>query len=180
MKVLYPGKVAIDWRERLIKTNIARHFLSIFRDTQDIHRVLVIIPLVLLLSHGWFMQEAPQVSLVVARLSRDETILLSLVGFVVAFVFCWAVFSAPVNIFLYVRQAIVGAWALIIHRLLYGLTELGTADFYLLAFVSFASFLPFALTGLKIEKFFQKIQDERAQKRDQRPAVVEETEESAA
>lgn len=169
-------KTNVSWHEKLIRTNFVQRFLAIFRDTEDIHRVLAIVPVVLVLSHSWFIKNAVGVSVVVAQLNNSEILWLTFSSIPILFMLFWAVFSSPFNLYLYWRQIIIGAWALLIHRLAYGLTQLGTADFYVLAFAAFVSFLPFALTGQKIEQFFDGIKQRRESANNRQPAVIMEDE----
>lgn len=170
MKVKLPF---VGFIEKTIQADIVRAFLGVFRDTQDIHRVLIIIPWTLFLSHCWHIKNAPQTSLIVANLNREEIIWIGLASFMMLFILSWAVFSSEFNPSLYFRQLIIGGWTFLIHRLVYGLTMLGSPDFYLLSFAAFSYFLPFAITGLTPKEFFQKLKDDREAKKNHEPAFID-------
>jgi hypothetical protein len=159
--------------EKIIQADIVQKFLRIFRDTQDAHRVLVVIPLTLFLSHSWFLKSAPQVSLVASRINPDEMFWLILAGSGVLFVLCWAIFSSPFNPSLYVRQSIFIIWTGLAHRWFYGLEIPGTPYLTAISLLALTSYLPFAFWGLRPDQLFSKIKDEYQEKKNTRPAVVE-------
>jgi len=144
----------------------------VFRDTQDIHRVLIIIPLVLLISHSIYLKTQSHVEVILYTLQSSEIFWLVLAGFILLFVACWAVFSTPFNPSLYVRQMIFAIWTALLHRLGYGLEILGSTYFTLVSFVALTSFLPFAFTGLKIEQLFKSWKEEYESNKKSEPAVV--------
>lgn len=165
----------IGFIEKTVQMNVVRKFLAVFRDTQDIHRVLVLIPLTLFVSHSYFLMNQPHTSVIFYRLQRSEIIWIALLGFIVLFVASWAIFSSPLNSALYVRQGVFIIWTGLLHRLAYGLETLGTTYFTVVSFIALTSFLPFAFTGFKIEQLFARIKDEY--KANKRPAVVIESDE---
>lgn len=146
----------IGFIEKTFQLNIVRQFLIVFRDTQDKHRVAVIIPLTLLLSHSYYLYQQPAMIAISRSISRSEILWLGLAGFIVLFMASWAIFSSPFNVSLYVRQGVFVMWTGLVHRLSYGLEVLGTPYFNIIAFIALTSFLPFAFTGLKNGELFSK------------------------
>ena len=162
---------AISFTEKIIQFPIVQGFLRVFRDTQDIHRVLAVIPWALYISHSWFMKSAPQISLAAARFSNDEILWLFLASFPVLFVFCWAVFSSPFNPSLYVRQSIFLIWTVLVHRWFYGLEAIGTPFLTTVSLVALTSYLPFAFWGLRPDQLFKRALDEYTARKKAEPAV---------
>lgn len=160
----------IGFIEKTIQMNIVRRFLAVFRETQDIHRVLIMIPLTMLVSHSYFLYQQPAMVALAYNISRSEALWLGLAGFMVLFVGSWAIFSSEFHPALYVRQGVFIIWTGLLHRLTYGLETLGTTYFTVVSFIALTSFLPFAFTGLKIEQLFAEwMKQAQAQKR---PAIV--------
>lgn len=158
--------------EKTVQMDLTRRFLAVFRDTQDIHRVLIIIPLTLLVSHSLYLKSQPHVSVIFYKLQRSEGVWLALELFMILFVACWAIFSSPFNPSLYVRQAVFMIWTGLLHRLGYGLETLGTTYFTIVSFIALTSFLPFAFTGLKIEQLFNKLKEDYESNKKTEAAVV--------
>lgn len=171
MKVRYPI-FAVSFADKIIKTNFVQGFLRIFRDTQDSHRVLAIIPLTLFISHSWYMKTAPQISLAAARISNDELFWIILCGFIASAYFCWAVFSSKFNPPLYVRQTIFAIWTGLAHRWIYDLETLGTPYLTAVSLLALTSYLPYAFWGLRPDQLFKQIQDEYKARKNAEPAVV--------
>jgi hypothetical protein len=164
--------------EKTIQMNFVQRFLAVFRNTQDIHRVLIVIPLTLLISHSLYLQTRAHVEVIFYTIKNEEIFWLALEGFIVLFVGCWAVFSSPFNPALYVRQGVFAIWTALLHRLGYGLESLGSTYFTVVSFIALTSFLPFAFTGLKNEQLFRKWKEEYESKKKSKtkyasePAVV--------
>jgi hypothetical protein len=170
----------IGFIDKTLHMNVIQRFLSIFRDTRDIDRVIIVIPLTLLISHSFLLKAQTHMSIIFYKLTPKEIVWLILMGFPVLFSFFWAVFSSPFNPSLYVRQAIFIIWTGLLHRLFYGLEILGSAYFTVVSFIALTSFLPFAFTGLKIEELFKRWKSEYNEKKQQHPPVVIETESKVA
>lgn len=158
--------------EKTVQMNLVRRFLAIFRDTRDIHRALIVIPLTLLVSHSLFLKSQPHIAVIFYRVQRNEVVWLTLQAFVILFIACWAVFSSPFNLSLYVRQTVFIIWTGLLHRLGYGLETLGSTYFTVVSFLALTSFLPFAFTGLKIEQLFRKMKEDYESNKSTEPAVV--------
>ena len=172
MKVKIPF---LGFVEKTINADFAQAFLQIFRDTQDKHRVLIIVPLVLLLSHSYYMYMQPHISVIFYKIAQKEGIWLALAGFTVLFVFFWAIFSSPFNPSLYVRQIIFAVWTGLLHRLGYGLETLGSTYITVVSFIFLTLPLIFAFTGLTVSQFFNKIKDDYQAKKNAEatePAVI--------
>lgn len=146
--------------EKTVQMNFVQRFLAVFRNTQDIHRVLIVIPLTLLISHSLYLKTQAHVEVVFFTLKSSEIIWLALEIFIVLFAACWAIFSSPFNPSLYVRQTVFAIWTALLHRLGYGLESLGTTYFTVVSFAALTYFLPFAFTGLRIEQLFSKWKDD--------------------
>lgn len=163
----------IGFIEKTVQMNIIKKLVAVFRDTQDIHRVLIVIPLTLFVSHSYYLTQQPHVSVIFYKLQRSEVIWVGLIGFIFVFVAFWAVLSSPFHPALYVRQGVFVIWTGLLHRLLYGLEILGTTYFTVVSFIALTSFLPFAFTGLKIDQLFARFKDEyKAKKAEKRPAII--------
>lgn len=162
--------------EKTVQMNFVRRFLAVFRNTQDIHRVLIVIPLTLLISHSLYLKTQAHIEVVLFTVQSSEIIWLVLETFIILFAACWAIFSSPFNPSLYVRQIVFAIWTALLHRLGYGLESLGSTYFTVVSFVALTSFLPFAFTGLKIEQLFKKWKDDyesnKKMKYAAEPAVV--------
>jgi len=152
----------VGFIKKTIDVNIiVQAFLDIFSNTEDRHRVFIIVPVVLLLSHTYFLATK---NVLVRQLrhvlNRDEIIWLVLASIAVLFILSWAVFSSEFNPRLYIRQVVIAIWTALIHRLVYGLEIPGTTYFTAVSIIALVSFLPFALTGLKAEELFVKLKDD--------------------
>jgi hypothetical protein len=170
MKIKIPF---VGFIEKTINANIVQAFLKVFRDTQDKHRVLMIVPLTMLLSHSYYMFMQSHVAVLLYKIGEDEALWLGLAGFIFLFVLAWAIFSSPFNPALYVRQIVFIIWTGLLHRLAYGLETLGTTYFTAVSFIALTSFLPFAFTGLKIEELFQRLKDDYQAKKNTNSAFIE-------
>lgn len=170
MKVKIPF---IGFIEKTIHTDFIQAILKIFRETEDKHRVLIMIPLTLLISHSYFMSMQPHVMVIFHSVSRSEGFWLALAGFTALFVFAWAILSGPFNPALYVRQSVFIVWIGLLHRLAYGLESLGTMYITTVSFIALSSFLPFAFTGLTVPQLFSKLKDDYKTRKNAEPAVVE-------
>lgn len=158
--------------EKTVQMDLVQRFLAVFRNTQDIHRVLIVIPLTLLVSHSLYLKLQSHVEVIFYTVQRSEIIWLALEVFIILFVACWAVFSSPFNPSLYVRQAVFVIWTALLHRLGYGLETLGSTYFTVVSFIALTSFLPFAFTGLKIDQLFRKLKEDYESSKKTEPAVV--------
>ena len=184
-KIFYP---VVGLAEKAVKLDIVQKILAIFRDTQDIHRVAIIVPLTLFLSHSLFMSNQPHIAVIFHRLTKPEIFWIVLAAFSALFMLAWSTLSSNFNPALYARQMIVAGWTFILHRIAYGLTALGSPDFYIPAFVALSVFLPFAVTGLRIDDFFKKLKEDYETKKQaeaamvarRHPAVIQEPESDAA
>lgn len=163
----------IGFIEKTIHTDFIQAILRVFRETEDKHRVLVMVPLTLLISHSYFMSMQPHIQVIFHNVSRSEGFWLALAGFSALFVFAWAVLSSPFNPALYVRQTIFIIWTGLLHRLGYGLETLGTMYITTVSFLALSSFLPFAFTGMTIPQLFNRLKDDYQSRKTREPAVVE-------
>lgn len=158
--------------EKTVQMNLVRRFLDIFRDTRNIHRVLITIPLTLLVSHSLYMKNHTPAAVIFYEIQRSEVIWLGLAAFFVLFAASWAVFSGPFSPALYIRQTVFMIWTGLLHRLGYGLETLGSTYFTVVSFIALTSFLPFAFTGLKTEQLFRKLKEDYESGKKSEPAVV--------
>jgi hypothetical protein len=158
--------------EKTVQMNFVQRFLAVFRDTQDIHRVLIIIPLTLLVSHSLYLKIQSHMEVIFYTVQRSEIVWLILEVFLILFIACWAVFSSPFNPALYVRQTVFVIWTALLHRLGYGLETLGSTYFTLVSFIALTSFLPFAFTGLTITQLFKRLKEDYESSKKTEPAVV--------
>ena len=131
-----------------IETDVVQQFLGVFRKPSDLHRVLIVIPLALYVSHSLFMKNQAHIYVIFHKLHRSEIIWLGLQSFPLLFAACWAVFSSQFNLTLYIRQIVFVGWTCLLHRLSYGLEELGTPYLMTVSFAALIFFLPYAFTGL--------------------------------
>lgn len=164
---------------KTIETDLVQKFLKIFTEPQDIHRVLIVIPITLFISHTVFLKNQPGLSVVTANLQRTEEIWIGLMGFLVLFISCWAVFSSAFNPVLYIRQIVFVMWTCLIHRLSYGLEVFGTPYLSWISFVALASFIPFACTGLRPDQLYEKYKADKQAPAVQHPAVIADIKEVA-
>lgn len=164
---------------KTIETDLVQKFLEIFRRPQDIHRVLITIPITLFISHTLFLKNQPGTSVVFNNLQRPEVIWVGLMIFLLLFVSCWAVFSSEFNPVLYTRQIVFIMWTCLVHRLSYGLETLGSPLLTWLSFGALVSFLPFAATGLRPDQIWTKYKADKAAEVKIHPAVVTQTKEVA-
>jgi len=162
----------LSFTEKIIQTNFVQGFLRIFRETNDTHRVLAVVPLAWFISHSYYMLQAPQVAHMATRVNIDEGIWLALGGLITLFMFSWSVFSSEFNPSLYVRQGIFIIWTGLTHRWIYGLEALGTPFLTTVSLIALTSYLPFAFWGLRPDQLYIKIKDEINAKKNARPAVV--------
>lgn len=169
MKLFYP---ILSISDTIVKTNFVQSFLKVFRETEDIHRVLVVIPLALFVSHSIFLKNQPGVSVMFYDLGRPEQIWVGLLGFVVFFVGSWAVFSSPFNPVLYIRQAVFIMWACLLHRLSYGLEVFGTPYLTTISVIALFSFIPFAFTGKRPDQLYEEYKIRKASELQAHPAVI--------
>lgn len=163
MKVKIPF---IGFIDKTINADFVQAFLRVFRETEDKHRVFIVIPAVLLISHSYYMFANPLIRQLSYTISKDKIIWVVLAAFPILFMLSWAVFSSAFNPRLYVRQTVLIIWAALLHRLAYGLEVLGTTYFTVVSFIALTSFLPFAITGLKIEELFNRIKDDYKERRE--------------
>ena len=170
MKVKIPF---IGFVDETIQADFVQAFLYIFRDTLDKHRMLVVIPLVLLISHSVYLANQPHLSVIFYRLTAAEELWLFLAGLLILFVFSWAVFSSPFSPALYVRQTVFIVWTGLLHRLAYGLETLGTTYITAVSFLALSSFLPFAFTGKTVPQLFNQIKDDYQARKNAEPAIIE-------
>ena len=77
----------IDFIEKTINANFIKAFLDVFRETKDIHRVLIIIPLAVLISHSYYLKGTPHISVLTYTVRKDELIWVILEAFLILFVF---------------------------------------------------------------------------------------------
>jgi hypothetical protein len=157
MKLYIP---VFGFAEKIIQTNFIQRFLEIFRDTKDIHRVIVVVPLTLLISHSLYLRGLPHMSDIFFKPARAEVIWFGLFCFPVAFGYLWAVFSSPLNPALYIRQTIFIIWTALLHRWSYGLETFGTPYATVISLLALTSYLPFALWGLRPDQLFMKLIDD--------------------
>lgn len=158
----------LDFIEKTVNADFVQAFLGIFRDTKDIHRVLVLIPLAALISHSVYLKSTPHISVLTYSVKRDELIWICLEVALILFVFSWAVFSSPFNPVLYGRQFIFGIWTVLSHRLLYGLESLGTPFFNTVSLIFLTGSLPFAFTGLRIDQLYKRYKEKRQSQKEER------------
>ena len=163
MKVKIPF---VGFIEKSINADFVQAFLRVFRETEDKHRVFIIVPVVLLLSHSYYMMSNPLIRQLGYNLNKDRVLWLVLAAFPVLFLLSWAVFSSAFNPRLYIRQIVLIIWSALLHRLCYGLEVMGTTYFTVVSFIALTSFLPFALTGMKIEELFNKLKDDYKERRE--------------
>jgi len=157
---------------KTIETDLVQKFLGVFRQPQDIHRVLIIIPITLFISHTVFLKNQPGLAVITGNLQRPEQIWVSLMAFLVLFISCWAVFSSAFNPVLYVRQIVFAMWTCLLHRLSYGLEVFGTPYLTWISFAALISFLPFACTGLRPDQLYTKYKADKELQAVQHPAVI--------
>lgn len=157
---------------KTIETDLVQKFLGIFRQPQDIHRVLIVIPITLFISHTIFLKSQPGLAVITGNLQRPEEIWVILMAFLLLFISCWAVFSSAFNPVLYIRQVVFVAWTCLLHRLSYGLEELGTSYVTTISFGALVSFLPFAFTGLRPDQLWVKYKANKELQAIQHPAVI--------
>lgn len=162
----------VGFTEKIVQMNLVQGFFEVFRDTRDTHRVLIVIPLTLFISHSLYLQGQTYVSVIFYKIHRAELIWLILGAFIMLFVASWAVFSSSFNPALYIRQIIFVIWTGLLHRLSYGLESLGTTYFTIVSFIALTSFLPFAITGLKVEQLFRKLKEDYESGKKSEPAVI--------
>jgi len=162
---------------KTIETDLVQKFLGVFRQPQDIHRVLIVIPIALFISHTVFLKNQPGTSVVFNNLQRPEMIWVGLMGFLLFFVSCWAVFSSGFNFVLYVRQSVFVMWTCLLHRLSYGLEVFGTPYLTGISIIALISFLPFAFTGFRPDQLYKQYKDDKALTA--HPAIITRTEEAA-
>jgi len=164
---------------KTVETEFVQKFLGIFRQPQDIHRVLVVIPIVLFISHTIFLKNQPGLAVIANNFQRPEEIWVGLMAFPVLFISCWAVFSSSFNPVLYLRQIVFIMWTCLIHRLSYGLEVFGTPYLTWISFAALVSFLPFACTGKRPDQLYEKYKTNKEVQTIQHPAVISHTEEAA-
>lgn len=169
MKVKYP---IISFADKVIHTNFVQGFLRIFRDTQDTHRVLAIIPLTIFISHSVYMYSAPQVRRMAHNINNAELLWLTLCGLLSTWCLCWAVFSSEFKPSLYVRQIIFAIWSALGHRWLYGLETPGTMYLTVISIAALTSYLPYAFWGLRPDQLYSKVKEEYKTRKNAQPAVV--------
>ncbi len=162
----------IGFIEKTIRADLVQKFLDIFRNTRDIHRVLVIIPLTWFISHSFYLKSRSLWANIFSSLSRDEAIWLGLCGFPALFVLCWAIFTSDFNMSLYMRQAIFAIWTGLLHRLGYGLEAIGTTYITTVSFLALTSYLPFAFWGLRPDQVFKKVKEGYDIKKNTTDAVI--------
>ncbi len=170
MKIYIPFMGVIT---KSIETDVVQQFLGVFRKPQDIHRVLIVIPLTLFVSHSIFLKNQAHISVIFYDLQRSEIIWLGLQSFPLFFAACWAVFSSEFNLTLYIRQIIFVGWTCLLHRLSYGLEELGTPYLMTISFLALIFFLPYAFSGLRPDQMWNQYQEKKAEEvKKQHAAVV--------
>jgi hypothetical protein len=133
-----------------------KNFLySIFREPKDIHRILVSGVLALILSHVFYLFESDSESFSIVNV--DDYILVAVFWF--QFVFClgWCLFSQETGIVIYGRIGVIALWAILIHRVFYGVESLGSFFVNFAFLLGWSAWLPFALFGLSIEGAFMKL-----------------------
>jgi hypothetical protein len=169
--LLFAGEVmvfkipVIGFIEKQLRVGIVSKFLAIFRNTADVHRVIMFIPLTLLASHIYYFKSLPRIGVIFYKLQRDELILIGLVAFFFVFALCWSIFSSPFNLQLYLRQSIFAAWTGLLHRLSYGLDTLGSTYPATLLFMGLTLCLPYAFMGLRLDQVWEKIKENHEAKK---------------
>ena len=164
---------------KTIETDLVQRFLIVFRQPQDIHRVLIAIPITLFISHTIFLKNKPGLAVITGNLQRPEQIWVMLMSFLVLFITCWAVFSSAFNPVLYIRQIVFVMWTCLIHRLSYGLEIFGTPYLTWISFAALISFIPFACTGLRPDQLYEKYRTNKETEGVKHPAVITDIKEVA-
>lgn len=118
--------------------------LSIFRDTQEIHRVLLSFPLGFSLSLGIFVYNSSPF----ANPSSAEITTGLFIVFFWMFAFLFAVVTDQFNPLLHLRQLIAMIWAILAQGLIFGTEGAGTLFFNIVSLISTTALLPFVL-GVK-------------------------------
>lgn len=157
---------------KTIETDMVQQFIGVFRKPQDIHRVLIVIPLTLFVSHSIFLKNQAHISVIFYDLQRSEIIWLGLQAFPLLFAACWAVFSSEFNLTLYIRQIVFVGWTCLLHRLSYGLEGFGTPYLMTISFAALISFLPYAFFGLRPDQIWNQYQKKKAEAAKKQHAAV--------
>lgn len=161
----------IGFIDKTIHTDFIQAILRVFRETQDKHRVMIMVPLTLLVSHSYYLSRQPHIAVILTQISNSEGIWIILASFVALFVFGWGILSSPFSPALYARQAIFIIWTGLLHRLSYGLETLGTPYFNVISFCALTYGLPFAFTGKGIPYLFTKAIEDYKMKKESLPMV---------
>jgi len=131
-------------------------FFRIFREPRDIHRVIISGLLAVFASHTWFLFYEAETKFI---FTKDHIVLGILIGAMLGFMLFWSIFSSNLNIKLYVRQIIVIGWAILAHRLSYGVESFGSIFVTAMLFLGWSIWIPFALTGMRFDELQTKIED---------------------
>jgi hypothetical protein len=76
---------------------------------------------------------------------------------IVGFCSLWCIFSSEKSYMLYGRLAVISFWAILLHRLFFGVESSGSALVNFALLVGWSAWLPFALAGMGIDEFMSKV-----------------------
>lgn len=125
-------------------------FDRIFSDPKEIHRVLVIIPLSMLVSHAIYVYASLVDNYVY---TASDKVLIWLGSALSLFILCWCLRSNEMTIDLFNRFAIVSGLSGLFHRMIFYAIELGDPYFVTMAVISFLIFGLWAVTGKNYRDF---------------------------
>lgn len=119
-------------------------FDRIFSNPKEIHRVLIIIPLSILVSHALYIWQVLPIDYV---FTTSDEVAIWLGCILSSFVLCWCFRSNEMSIDLFNRFMIVSALSGLFHRITFYAIELGDAYFVTLSILAFSLLGIWAVTG---------------------------------